>query len=192
MSNAAATAGAAGPSGGIEQRTEGLGHSTPRQVDDIVATYATSEALASSRDALRADSDLLAYGPCHRRAGTAGTPELLPQILMITRPGLGNIRDDYGPAATCRSARDSHESTMGQRCSWRTRTAATPCDGTDDYATAGSWPTRQSGSTGLGEQCKSTRRGMRWVFIILTSRSFFLGESDPSLLSVVWGRADSN
>ncbi len=33
-------------------------------------------------------------------------------------------------------------------------------------------------STGLGEQCKSTRRGMRWVFIILTSRSFFLGESD--------------
>ncbi len=37
-------------------------------------------------------------------------------------------------------------------------------------------PTRQSGSTGLGEQCKSTRHGMRWVFIILTSRSFFLGK----------------
>ncbi len=36
--------------------------------------------------------------------------------------------------------------------------------------------TRQSGSTGLGVQCKSTRRGMRWVFIILTSRSFILGE----------------
>ena len=47
-----------------------------------------------------ADSDLRAYGPCHRRDGTAGTPELLPQI---TRPGLGTISDDYGPAATCRS-----------------------------------------------------------------------------------------
>ncbi len=37
-------------------------------------------------------------------------------------------------------------------------------------------------STGLGEQCKSTRRGMRWVFVILTSRSFILGESDPSVV----------
>jgi hypothetical protein len=35
--------------------------------------------------------------------------------------------------------------------------------------------------TGLGEQCKSTRCGMRWVFIILTTRSFFLGESNPLL-----------
>ena len=35
-------------------------------------------------------------------------------------------------------------------------------------------------SAGLGEHCKSTRRGMRWVFIILTSRSFFIGESNPS------------
>ncbi len=34
-------------------------------------------------------------------------------------------------------------------------------------------------STGLGEYCKSTRRGMRWVFMILTSNSFFLGESSP-------------
>ncbi len=65
-----------------------------------VATYATSGALASSRDTLRADSDLRAYGSCHRRDGTAGTPELLPQI---TQPGLGTISDDYGPAATCRS-----------------------------------------------------------------------------------------
>ena len=62
--------------------------------------------------------------------------------------------------------------------SWRTRAGATPRyrDGTDDYATAGSGPTRQSGSTGLGVQYKSTRRGMRWVFIILTSCSFFLGK----------------
>jgi hypothetical protein len=55
-----------------------------------------------------------------------------------------------------------------------------PCDGTDNYATAWSGPTRQSRSTGLGEQCKSTRRGMRWVFIILTSLPFFFGE--PSLI----------
>ena len=34
-------------------------------------------------------------------------------------------------------------------------------------------------STGLGEHCKSTRHGMRWLFFILTSRSFFLGESNP-------------
>ncbi len=27
-------------------------------------------------------------------------------------------------------------------------------------------------STGLGEHCKSTRRGVRWVFIILTSRIY--------------------
>ncbi len=65
-----------------------------------VATYATSGALASSRDALRADSDLRAYGPCHRRDGAAGTPELLPQL---PQPSLGTISDDYGPAAICRS-----------------------------------------------------------------------------------------
>ena len=59
-----------------------------------------SGALASSRDALRADSDLRAYGPCHRRDGTAGTPELLPQL---SQPGLGTISDDYGPAAIRRS-----------------------------------------------------------------------------------------
>ncbi len=78
----------------------------------------------SSRDLLRADLDLRAYGPCHRRDCSAGTPELLPQI---TQPGLGTISDDYGPAATCRSM-------------------DLAADGTDDYATAGSGPTRQSGA----------------------------------------------
>ena len=45
----------------------------------VVTLYATSGALASSRDALlvRADSDLRAYRPCHRRDGTVGTPELI-------------------------------------------------------------------------------------------------------------------
>ncbi len=66
----------------------------------IDATYATSGALASSRDALRADSDLRAYGPCHQRDGTADTPELPQQLLQ---PGLGTISDDYGPAAIRRS-----------------------------------------------------------------------------------------
>ena len=46
------------------------------EVQDVTP-YATSGALASSRDALRADSDLRAYSPCHRRDGTAGTPELI-------------------------------------------------------------------------------------------------------------------
>ncbi len=44
-------------------------------------------------------------------------------------------------------------------------------------------------SAGLREHCKSTRRCMRWVFIFLTSRSFFLGESKRSS---VWGRAGLN
>ena len=44
---------------------------------DAVTQYATSGALASSRDALRADSDLRAYRPCRRRDGTAGTPGLI-------------------------------------------------------------------------------------------------------------------
>ncbi len=65
-----------------------------------VATYATSGALASSWDALRTDSDLRAYGPCHRSDCTADTPELLPQL---SQPGLGTISDDYGPAAIRRS-----------------------------------------------------------------------------------------
>ena len=38
--------------------------------------------------------------PCHRRDGTAGTPELLPQL---SQPGLGTASDDYGPAAIRRS-----------------------------------------------------------------------------------------
>ena len=47
------------------------------QVVHVITPHATSGALASSRDALRADSDLRVYSPCHRRDGTAGTPELI-------------------------------------------------------------------------------------------------------------------
>ncbi len=143
-----------------------------------VATNATSGALASSRDALPADSDLRAYGPCHRRDGTAGTPELLPQL---PQPGLGTISDDYGPKAICRSmdlaaaarlARVDYGPAM--QLADEGRSDAVRRDRRLRDRRSG--PTRQSGSTGLGEQCKSTRRGMRWVLMILTSRSFFLGE----------------
>ncbi len=58
----------------------------------------------------------------------------------------GSDLSEYGPRRRRRSPRDSHESTMGLRCSWRTRTGATPSDGTDDYATAGSGLTCQSGA----------------------------------------------
>jgi hypothetical protein len=102
---------------------------------ESVATYATSGALASSRDALRADSDLRAY--------CAGTPELIPQL---SQPGLGTISDDYGPAAIRRSM--DLAAAAGARATRMSRLragdaaggrgpGATQCDGTDDYATAG-------------------------------------------------------
>ena len=46
--------------------------------------------------------------------------------------------------------------------------------------------TRQSGSMGLGVQCTSTRCGMRWVFIILTSCSFFLGKPSHTAQGRSW------
>ena len=52
-------------------------HGQGGMFDNSVTPYATSGALASSRDALRTDSDIRAYRPCHRRDGTAGTPELI-------------------------------------------------------------------------------------------------------------------
>ena len=110
----------------------------------LVATYATSGACTSSRDALRADSDLRAYGPCHRRDGTADTPELLPRL---SQPGLGTISDDYGPAAFRRSK--DLAAAAGARATRMSRLragdaaggrglGASPCDRTyDDHATAG-------------------------------------------------------
>ncbi len=55
--------------------------------------------MASSRDALRADSDLRAYGIAIGDY-TADTQELLPQLWQ---PDLGTVSDDYGPAAIRRS-----------------------------------------------------------------------------------------
>jgi hypothetical protein len=72
---------------------------------------------------------------------------------LLPPPGLDIISDDYGPAASCR--RMDLDAAAGARAtrmsllwagwsSWRTRAGATPCYGTDDYATVGSGPTLQS------------------------------------------------
>ncbi len=157
-----------------------------------VATCATSGALASSRDALRAGSDLRAYGPCHRRDGTAGAPELLPQL---PQPGLGTISDDYGPAATCRSmvlaaaarARATRMSRL--RAHWAGDAAGGR--GTERRRAKRRLRDRRERadasirSTGRGEHCKSTRRGM-CKFIGLTNRCSFLEEANRES---VWGRS---
>jgi hypothetical protein len=130
-----------------------------------------------------------AGGPLRKLPGTV-TCELPPQLLQ---PGLGTISDDYGPAAFRRSK--DLAAAAGARATRMSRLragdaaggrglGASPCDGTyDDHATAGAGQGVSPGARpGLGVpvQCRSTRRGMCWVFIILTSRSFFLGE--PSLI----------
>ena len=104
-------------------------------------------------------------------------------------PGLCTTSGDYGQAATClimdlaadAGARATRMSRLwaGDAAGGRgpERSRATGRDRRPRYCRSGAG--RQSGSTGHGVQCTSTRRGMRWVFIILTSSSFFLGESDP-------------
>jgi hypothetical protein len=59
--------------------------------------------------------------------------------------------------------------------SWRTWAGATPRNGTDDYATAGSGPTRQSGARD-SELPRASRRGACKV-IALTNRCSFLSEA---------------
>jgi hypothetical protein len=81
--------------------------------------------------------------------GCSGDQELLPQIThqALALPlRAGSDLPEYGPRRRRRSLRDSHESAVGRRSSWRTRAGATPCNGTDDFATAGSGPTRQYGA----------------------------------------------
>ncbi len=64
--------------------------------------------------------------------------------------------------------------------SWRTRAGATSRYGTDDHATAGSGPTRQSGA----RDSQASRRGM-CMGIGLTDRCSFLPEANSV---TVWGR----
>ena len=119
-----------------------------------VTPYATSGALANSRDALRADSDLRAYRPCHRRDGTAGTPELIylcyyrrAASLSVMTMGRAQQPED-GPRnhrRRRRRSRDSNESVTGRaeqlvdvgRSDLALR-------GLNDYASTGIWSTRQS------------------------------------------------
>ncbi len=69
------------------------------------------------------------------------------------------------------------------RSSWRTWAEATLCYGTDDYATAGSGPTRQSKARD-SELQQANRRGMCRVIAFTNSCSFL-----PEACSVtVWGR----
>ncbi len=84
--------------------------------------------------------------------------QFLPGIYQVksnsTGSRCGTISDDYGPAATCRSmdlaaaagARATSMSRLWAGDAAGGRGPERRCDGTHDYATAGSWPTRQSGA----------------------------------------------
>jgi hypothetical protein len=86
-----------------------------------VTPYATSGALASSRDAIRADSDQRAYGPCYRRDGTVGTQELIfrcyrrrASTLSLTTTGQPEQQEDRPRRCRSWGPRDSHQSALGQ------------------------------------------------------------------------------
>ena len=81
----------------------------------------TSGALASSRDALRADSDLQTYRPCRRSDGTAGTPDLIRRsyhrraaLLSVMTTGWAQQPEDGPRRRRRRRSRDSHESVAGR------------------------------------------------------------------------------
>ncbi len=95
---------------------------------ESTATYATSGAYASSRDALPAKSDLRAYGPCQRRDGAEGNPEPTYRSYRSRTSTLsvaGHDLQEDGPRRRRWSQRDSHESVVGRRSSWLTRARAT-------------------------------------------------------------------
>jgi hypothetical protein len=82
---------------------------------------------------------------------------------QLQKQGLDTTSDDYGQATSCQrldlataaGARATRMSLLWAGwSSWRTWAGVTPRYRTDDYATAGSGPTRQSGTTGLGVCCK--------------------------------------
>ncbi len=118
-------------------------------LEKLVAPYATSGAYENSWDALRADSNLRAYGTCRRRDGTEGTPEpnyrcyrRRASTLSVTtrRAGRSSRRMDLAAAAGARATR-----MILLWASWRSwwmRSGATPRYWTNDYTTAGSGPTR--------------------------------------------------
>ena len=82
--------------------------------------YATSRAYASSRDTLLADWDLRAYGSCHWRDGTAGTPEPTYRCYRsrASTPSVntqaGSDLQEDGPRRRRRGPRDWHESAVAR------------------------------------------------------------------------------
>ena len=117
-----------------------------------VTPFATSGALASSRDALQTVSDLRAYRPCHRRDGTAGTPELIYRCyhrraasLSVMTTGRAQQPEDGLCRQRRRRSRDSHESVAGRPEQLADVGRSDPAlRGLNDYASTGSGPTRQS------------------------------------------------
>ncbi len=79
------------------------------------------------------------YGPTGHAIGGTAQQALwsLPTCYLRRASTLsvtttGRQRPAGGPRRRRRSLRDSHESAVGRRSSWRTRTGETPCYGTDD------------------------------------------------------------
>ena len=69
----------------------------------VVPPYVTSGASASGREALRADSDLRAYRPCHRKDGSAGTPERIHRRRYLRRAAsLSGMATCVSRRGTCR------------------------------------------------------------------------------------------
>ena len=68
----------------------------------VVPPYVTSGASASGREALRADSDLRAYRPCHRKDGSAGTPELIHRRYYRRAALLSGMATCVSRRGTCR------------------------------------------------------------------------------------------
>ena len=103
--------------------------------------------MASSRDALRADSDLRAYSPCHRRDGTADPPGAHPP--PPSSPGRVTLSEDNGPGEAAGGwtspPRDSNESVAGRPEQLADVGRSDPeLRRLNDYASTGSGPTCQS------------------------------------------------
>ncbi len=137
------------------------------------APCATSGAYASSRYALRADSDLRAYRPCHRRDGTSGAPELIYRCyhrralpLSVTTTGRAEQQADGPRRRSSRHPCDSFGAAVGRLEQLAEVDRSEPAvSGLNDHATTGSGPTRQSDARD-SELLVFRRRGTGRVRII--------------------------
>ncbi len=109
-------------------------------------------ATAKPEEALRAASDHLAYRPCHRRDGTAGSPEPIHRChslravpLSVTTTGRAELPEELAAAgAGTRATRKSLPHAGWS--SWRTWAGAIPrqADGTTARPSGSRGQTRQS------------------------------------------------